>query len=361
MPTIAAHLHASIQTKYHLRPASLVPLVFWTALLLAGCQTPANTATTGPAAETGVSATAEVPASRTAAPLPTATPIPSAIPTEAWMPSATLSPTETHVPSPTATQAAGATQVSAGDGMILVYVPAGEFVLGSRPEDVGADADEFPQRTIYLDAFWIDQTEVTNAMYAAFLNETGGHATGSSAWLNAIKEAVQIVKDGERWQPRKGLESHPAVEVTWYGAAAYCAWAGRRLPTEAEWEKAARGTHGHIYPWGSEIDCTKALYGNCAVSFTFPVGSLPDGASPYGALDMAGNVWEWVADWYAVDTYANMPQANPTGPESGTARVVRGGSFDYNAKHNRPADRRNDGPENSSYDYGFRCAVSATP
>jgi formylglycine-generating enzyme required for sulfatase activity len=243
--------------------------------------------------------------------------------------------------------------------MILRYVPAGEFLLGSKPDAAGADSDEFPQRTISLDAFWIDQTEVTNAMFAAFLNATGGHKTGEPAWLHDQKESAQIIAVGGQWQPILGLENHPVVEVTWYGASVYCTWAGRHLPTEAEWEKAARGTDERTYPWGEGIDCSQALFGNCGQHFTSAVGSLPDGASPYGALDMAGNVWEWVADWYAVDTYTNMPAANPTGPESGTARVVRGGSFDYNAKHNRSTDRRNDGPANSSYDYGFRCALTA--
>jgi formylglycine-generating enzyme required for sulfatase activity len=244
--------------------------------------------------------------------------------------------------------------------MILRYVPAGEFTLGSKPDAKGADADEFPLRRITLDAFWIDQTEVSNAMFAAFLNATGGNQPGQPAWFQDQKDSAQIRLNGGQWQVIQGLENNPVVEVTWFGAAAYCTWAGRHLPTEAQWEKAARGTDERIYPWGDEIDCSKASYGNCALHRTLAVDSFPEGASPYGALNMSGNVWEWVADWYAVDAYANMPAENPLGPESGTARVVRGGSFDYNAKHNRATDRRNDGPGNSSYDYGFRCAVDAT-
>jgi serine/threonine-protein kinase len=245
--------------------------------------------------------------------------------------------------------------------MILVYVPAGPFRMGSLPEDAGADADEFPQRTIQLDAFWIDQTEISNARFAAFLSASGGPASGAPAWYPAHLEAAQILPANGRWQVQKGLENLPVIEVTWHGAQAYCAWAGRRLPSEAEWEKAARGPDGNIFAWGNEISCGQALFANCGQTQAAAVGSYPDGASPYGALDMTGNVWEWVADWYAPEAYAATPSANPTGPPGGVARVLRGGSFDFDAKHNRAANRRNDGPANSSYDYGFRCAVSANP
>lgn len=367
MLTMPSIIHHPTQTKYsltiHPKPLCLLSAFLCAGLLLSGCQTPSNPATATLLPRPGASPTTAIIASDTVTPLPTETSVPSTTPAEPPTLAATTPPGETSAPSPTATVAlaGGATQVSDQDGMLLVYVPAGEFVLGSRPDDIGADEDEFPQRTIYLDAFWIDQTEVTNAMYAAFLNETGGHITGEPAWLNSVKETVQIIEDGGQWLPIVGLENHPVVEVTWYGAEAYCTWAGRRLPTEAEWEKAARGSDGRTYPWGEEIDCSKALYGNCPESHTIPVGSLPGGASPYGTLDMAGNVWEWVADWYTPDAYAKIPDTNPTGPETGTVHVVRGGSFDYNAKHNRATDRRNDGPANSSYDYGFRCVMNATP
>jgi formylglycine-generating enzyme required for sulfatase activity len=193
--------------------------------------------------------------------------------------------------------------------MEMVCVPAGEFLMGSTDDDPYAEDDEKPQHAVYLDAFWIDKYEVTNAQYRA------------------------CVKAGACEEPRPcdiddyNAPEQPVVCVSWDDAQDYAAWAGGRLPTEAEWEKAARGTDGRIYPWGnSPPDCNKANYGDCAGK-TLPVGSHPDGASPYGALDMAGNVWEWVADWYDPDYYSQSPGRSPQGPESGDFRVLRGGAF----------------------------------
>lgn len=246
--------------------------------------------------------------------------------------------------------------------MTLVYVPAGEFTMGSTTEDPGADPDEFPQHTIYLDAYWIGKTEVTNAMYAVFLNEMGNQIEERAAWLTNIAPDVLIFQNQEgSWQPKSGYEQHPVVEVTWYGAQAYCTWSGGQLPTEAEWEKAARGTAGGVFPWNGGIDCSKAEYNDCRNAQLQPVGGRPAGASPFNALDMTGNAWEWVADWYSRDYYASSPAENPLGPESGTARVVRGGSYGFDAKHARPANRRSDGPLVSKPDYGFRCVIPIEP
>jgi formylglycine-generating enzyme required for sulfatase activity len=183
-----------------------------------------------------------------------------------------------------------------------------------------------------------------------------------ATWLNAAASQVQIVQNqnGE-WGPRLGFDDHPVAFVTWYAARAYCAWAGGRLPTEAEWEKAARGGDEGIFPWGGDLECSRANYLDCNLNGSLPVGSLLAGASPYNALDMTGNVWEWVADWHAADYYTRSPAENPAGPETGLARVVRGGSWLFDAKHARNANRRSDGPLITKPDYGFRCAFPDSP
>jgi formylglycine-generating enzyme required for sulfatase activity len=207
-----------------------------------------------------------------------------------------------------------------------VYIPAGEFIMGSG----NGDSDEQPVRRVYLDAYWMYETEVTNAQYAEFV---GGNTT---------------------------LVEHPVKNVTWHDAVAYCAWAGGRLPTEAEWEKAARGTDGRTYPWGDSWNASNANSSHAADGYdqTAPVGSFPGGASPYGLLDMAGNVWEWVGDWYASGYYANAPDNNPSGPNSGEYRVLRGGSW-FNIGHTnlRAANRRASSSSAGDY-FGFRCASS---
>ena len=200
------------------------------------------------------------------------------------------------------------------DGMVLV--PEGEFVMG---QDRGASGDdERPQRRIWLDAFYIDRLEVTNAQFKAFCDATNRIYPNNPNW------------DSEYFL---GKPERPLVNITYEQARAYCDWAGKRLPTEAEWEKAARGTDGRIYPWGNVWEEGLAnLAGDNRGADRFyrtaPVGSFPRGASPYGAEDMIGNVWEWVADWYDETYYARAPQRNPLGPEKArAARSVRGGGF----------------------------------
>jgi len=250
---------------------------------------------------------------------------------------------------------------SAKDDMVILYVPAGNFSMGSTADDHFAFPDEFPQHQVYLDAFWIDQTEVSNAMFAAFLNEAGNQETDDKTWLNLRATDPKIVQEAGLWQPQAGYENHPVVNVTWHGAQAYCDWAERRLLTEAEWEKAARGTEGNLYPWGDgKPTCELTNYdgGDCPLRHTMPVGSYPKGQSPYGALDMSGNVWEFVADYYASDYYVNSPENNPTGPESGDSHVVRGSSF-YVHQFDVRSARRGKSPSTSSSPYvGFRCALS---
>ena len=254
-------------------------------------------------------------------------------------------------PSPTpAGSSLGDTWTRPTDGMVMVYVPAGEFEMGSTE----GDSDEQPVHTVALDGFWMDQTGVTNAQFAAFLNERGNQTEGSATWLELEDEDCLIERVSGEFRSRNGYVEHPVIEVSWYGAAAYCEWVGGRLPTEAEWEYAARGPDGHIYPWGNDAPtCERAHFGECS-GRTVPVGSLPAGASWCNALDMAGNVWEWVADWYG--EYASGRQVNPTGPSSGAYRVLRGGSWDIVPNLVRGANRGRLLPDATNNDGGFRCA-----
>jgi formylglycine-generating enzyme required for sulfatase activity len=277
----------------------------------------------------------------------------------------------------------GATQTSSFDGMVMVYVPAGNFLMGTVDES-GSTYEhtlEHPQHTVYQDGFWIDKTEVTNAMFSQFVESTGYKTeaeTGSGGYV--WKDLQWWTVEGANWQHPQGpassivgIETHPVVQVTWNDANAYCDWAGRRLPTEAEWEKAARGTDGQIYPWGnalpngnlvnfadSNLDVGWADKStNDGYQFTAPVGSYPEGVSPYGALDMSGNVYEWVADWYFENNYSNNPTSNPTGPETGEIKILRGGSWSKDRHTIRAAARYLFYPPYSRHDDGgFRCSLS---
>jgi formylglycine-generating enzyme required for sulfatase activity/tRNA A-37 threonylcarbamoyl transferase component Bud32 len=246
------------------------------------------------------------------------------------------------------------------DGMVMVYVPGSTFEMGSTE----GDDDERSVHDVTLDGFWLNQTEVTNAQFAAFLNDKGNQKDGGApllhiggvSWLDIEDEDCLIEQIGGEFRPKSGYADHPVVEVSWYGANAYCEWVGARLPTEAEWEYAARGPEGNIYPWGNEDPtCDLAQYSDCSGQ-TVPVGSFPDGASWCDALDMAGNVWEWVADWYDEDYYDRSPSENPTGPTSGDLRVLRGGSWISDPDDVRGANRNWYGPDGTNNYNGFRCA-----
>jgi formylglycine-generating enzyme required for sulfatase activity len=225
----------------------------------------------------------------------------------------------------------------------MVFVPAGEFLMGSSDADKDAGSDEKPQHTVYLDAFWIDKYEVTNAQYKQCVG--AGRCQQPSTTSSSTRSS---------YYGDSKYDNYPVIGVSWRDAILFCEWAGKRLPTEAEWEKAARGAAGRIYPWGDRYDISK-VNADGKVGDTTAVGSYPAGASPYGAMDMAGNVWEWVADWYDAKYYASSPKDNPTGP-SGSARVLRGGAWDSYQYFVRAADRNSIYPDYRLINVGFRCA-----
>jgi len=290
-------------------------------------------------------------------------------------------------PSPTPKAArAGDTKVLGGAGITLVYVPAGSFLMGSTDAEIDAALAmcqrfygscprswfelESPRHTVGLDGYWIGQTEVTNAEYRRFV-EAGGYKDSqywsSDGWA---WRSNNDIRQPEFWDdPAYNGDSYPVVGVSWFEAEAYTKWVGARLPTEAEWEKAARGTDGRTYPWGNEWDGERLNYCDSSCRFDWkdvtvndryaiaaPPGTYPGGASPYGGLDMAGNVWEWVRDWYDGSYYANSPPRNPTGPSYGQAKILRGGSWINSPAYVRCAIRYWFVPDSRYFYVGFRVA-----
>lgn len=225
--------------------------------------------------------------------------------------------------------------VNITDNAVYVQVPAGEFTMGSALEE--GESNEHPSHTVNLAGFWIMQTEVTNAQYAKCVAAGACSAPSNSTW--------QIPSRAD----------FPVTDVTWDQAQSYATWAGGRLPTEAEWEKAARGTDGRTYPWGNRPPaCYRLNYDNC-IGVAQKVGSYPPSASsPYGVQDMAGNVAEWVSDWYAADFYSQSPADNPLGPVTGSQRVVRGGAWSNSEDYVRTTRRVGNDPVESADRIGFR-------
>jgi formylglycine-generating enzyme required for sulfatase activity len=260
---------------------------------------------------------------------------PTKSPTITPMLTDTKKPTRTFTP--TATPGVGSTTVSLKDGMTMVYIPAGEFMMGSE----GPPDNESPVHRVNLDAFWIDEHEVTVEQFQVFLEDIGYDA-----------------------DPCGEGRDHPVACVTWFDAQAYCEWAGKRLPTEAEWEKAARGgLEGKLYPWGNEEPVCEegvengAQYGLCDGRTVSVKTFSPNG---YGLYDMAGNIWEWVADWYDSDYYQHSPTKNPQGPSEGWKnRVLRGGSWNLSSFTLRVSNRIAHNPYVFFDNIGFRCVRSA--
>jgi formylglycine-generating enzyme required for sulfatase activity/predicted GH43/DUF377 family glycosyl hydrolase len=239
-------------------------------------------------------------------------------------------------------------------GVPMVHIPAGEFRMGS--ESGGEDAQP---HQVYLDNYYIDQYEVTNEQFASFLNEVGNLEGGDEDYFQESSDVVSIFKEGDNWVVETGFENHPVVEVSWFGASAFCNWRGARLPSEAEWEKAAKGEEGHEpFPWGKGIKCSIVNYGKCGIGAPLPVDSFPEGVSPYGVLNLAGNVAEWTADWYGEDYYTNSPFENPQGPtdSSDGTKSSRGGSW-YSAQQFLKTYHRNNefAPFDTLGNVGFRC------
>jgi len=289
--------------------------------------------------------------------LPSPTTSPTAAPTASFTPEASTTPTTQITPTSTdqitATSTLPSFTISAIDGMEMIYIPAGEFIMGSsKTDDSNAADDELPQHTVYLDAFWIDKTEVTNGQYARCV------AAGACQPPQKVSSITH-----EHYYDHSDFENYPVVSVVWQDAYNYCTWAGRRLPTEAEWEKAARGSEdARIYPWGNQTPtCELANYKSCtrntAPQDTALVDSHSAGASPYGVLNMAGNVWEWVNDWYSATYYLSRSTwSNPSGPPSGEKRSFRGSGWDYDTRFLRVSKRWNFNPRTSTQTLGIRCA-----
>jgi eukaryotic-like serine/threonine-protein kinase len=260
-----------------------------------------------------------------------------------------------------ATATPNTARISTKDGMTQILIPAGSFIMGGM--DVYRENDEQPPHEVKLASFWIDQVEVTNGMYDLCVQ------------AGICRPPREVRSDNrEEYFGNPEFRDYPVVNVAWYDADAYCAWAGRRLPTEAEWERAARGDDKRNYPWGDEPPHEFNSNSLNTVGDTTRVGSYPEGASPFGILDMAGNVWEWVADRYRPDYYSKSPLENPQGPTQEevftTLRVMRGGSFQEDGIFLRLVNRSFlEGPDpkadpkkdeayygRSSTRIGFRCA-----
>ncbi len=311
----------------------------------------------------------------TVAPTTTTTQEPTTTTTVAPTTTTTVATTTTTPPTTTTTiVTTTSTTTTTGESGDEVFVSEGNFQMGCEPEDSECYTFESPRHEVWLSAYYIDTYEVTNTTYAEFLTWHGNDCEGYEC-VDADSIYLRLSESGGVWSADAGYEDHPLVEVTRYGATAYCEVQGKRLPTEAEWEKVAKGAAEHyIYPWGDAWIANAANYYDSGDLFddgTTPVGyydgsdhggayQTTDGRSPYGAHDMAGNVYEWVSDWYLSDYYDEYsPDAwpnDPQGPDTGTLRVIRGGGWGDEPWGLRVSDRNWFDPSSGGSGIGFRCS-----
>ncbi len=251
---------------------------------------------------------------------------------------------------------------AASTSVEFVFVPGGTFEMG----DVWGDSyseDEKPSHPVTVSDFWMTRHEITNMQYCEFLNQMGNQFEGGATWLDLTDSDCLIRKSGGLYVPKKGYEEHPVVETTWYGARAFAEWLGGRLPTEAEWEYAARAGGRPIrFPNGAALNHRYANFsgvdGQDEWRLTSPVGRFAPNA--LGLCDMAGNVWERCLDWYEKEYYTHSALNDPEGPSSGQLRIIRGGSWDYSRWHCRTVTRGMNAPDDSTGDIGFRVVKSET-
>lgn len=305
-----------------------------------------SSATPTPTENSGVTSPPDsLPASKKDTPTPTPSYTPSATPTSTQTPVP-----DTHVPS----------SFVGADGVEMVLVPAGDFVMGSTSGEVDTAVslcnqsgnscprsyftNEMPQRTVYLSDYYIDVTEITNDQYRACVS-AGVCAAPSDSGAPDARYRVNNYYNVRQY------DNYPVVRIRWEDARTYCQWVGEQLPTEAQWEKAARGTDGRIFPWGDNFNNNWANTQESGDNVK-SVGSYPDGRSPYGVYDMAGSVWEYVADWYSDTYYQNAPDTDPIGPSSGADHVLRGGSYSDFKEYARVTNRGT--PHSGSIRSGFR-------
>ncbi len=241
--------------------------------------------------------------------------------------------------------------VSADDGAEMILVPAGEFTMGGPGKGIDEDRAEAPEHKLTLPAFLIDKCEVTTALYCRFPNEARHTADTTRAFFG-LPQYLPITQAGGQWQPLPGKERCPMTNVTWYGAVAYAKWAGKRLPTEAEWEKAARGTDGRKFVWGATFDASMMRFGQDSIG---PVGERPKGVSVYGGLDMAGNAWEWTSSQFKPYPYV-ATDGREDAANTAERRVARGGSWTGEPYIATATYRFRPLPEDAYYFLGFRCA-----
>jgi formylglycine-generating enzyme required for sulfatase activity len=246
----------------------------------------------------------------------------------------------------------------------MVLIPEGVFTMGYNIDNTNewGDTDEEPVHKVFLKSYYIDRLEVSASQFSNFLNN---HPKKAPLYFQTGL-GVTIEKVDNLYSPRAELNNYPANRVSWYGADAYCRWVNKRLPTEAEWEKSARGIDGRIFPWGNEFPTNDRVtfrrkFNKIGFKALELVNSMPDGRSPYGVHHMAGNAWEWVSDWYEDIYYEISPFANPKGPSFGVSKVLRGGSWYYKAYYMRTTYRFNEKPGVFKNWQGFRCAKDLNP